>query len=69
MLCNSCGVPLTSYEMGDFILLEDGTKVPETFCRRCVKEYVTEVDDLNTKEYQFEHLTDMFYGEFITYSE
>ena len=69
MLCKSCYVPLSSVEMGDYITLEDGTKVPETFCRQCVKKYVDRVDDLDSREYQFEHITEHWSSDFTTYNE
>jgi hypothetical protein len=68
-VCASCGDPMTPFEMSKEIELEDGTKVPETFCSECLGKYVHNVEDLETKEYAFQYITDVFNTIFTKYEE
>jgi hypothetical protein len=72
--CESCGVPLLPRELFRKIELEDGTEVEiqDNFCNRCLEHYVYRVDDLDYREYAFEHLTENVLFEntsFTTYKE
>ena len=68
-ICSSCGDIMSSYEMLREIELEDGTKVPESFCTDCLGRYVHNVEDLDIKDYAFGYITDSFNIKFDKYEE
>lgn len=73
--CCSCDQPLLSGELIREITLEDDTEleIHDTFCNKCLECYVYNVDQLDSREYAFEHITevDFFpnYKNFRSYSE
>lgn len=69
MRCKSCDRILSSYELGLKIELPDGSVVDEEFCRSCINQYVYRVDELDTHEHQYQHLTDARYKNFKNYEE
>jgi len=69
MRCTSCNDRLSQHEMLREIILEDGSKAPETFCRACLTKYVAHVDDLDYREYAFEHKTEHINNHFTIYRE
>lgn len=67
--CPSCDRILDEWELSREITLEDGKKVPEEFCTSCLDRYICHPDELDTKTYAFEHLTEILYDNFAKYEE
>ena len=53
------------------ITLEDDTtiEVVDNMCNHCIKDYVDNVDDLDSHSYAFEHETEQIYSNFTSYKE
>ena len=67
--CPSCNRVMDEFEMSRKITLEDGTEIPEEFCTSCTDKYVYNADELDTKTYAFEHLTEVLYEKFTKFEE
>jgi hypothetical protein len=59
------------YEIEKEIKIPEGEpiKIIETFCTDCLGKYVHNVEDLVTKEYAFEYMTELFNNNFTKYEE
>lgn len=62
--CKSCSVELIPEEQVK--ILPDGSTYEDDFCPECVKVYVTNVNELDHKEYAHEPLTRRRKGNFYT---
>lgn len=69
--CASCNNPLESHEMIREIELEDGSTklIVDDWCNSCLGKYVTRVDELDSHSYSFEYETEVFAGNYHSYSE
>lgn len=72
--CESCGRPLTGSELFRKVELEDGStkEIIDYICNSCLSTYVRNVDELETKDYAFQHLTELSYitsDNFLHYEE
>lgn len=63
--CDSCGVPLEPHEMFRTVELEDGTKkeIIDNMCNSCIHQYVYAADELPTKDYQHQRVTDLLWDD------
>ena len=61
--CDSCGVLLDAHEMFRMVEIEDGTKIEiqDNMCNNCIHQYVYAADELPTKDYQHQHITELLW--------
>ena len=74
MRCISCSKPLSPKELFRKVELEDGSfkEILDDFCNTCLNSYVKNIDNLDSREYAFEHVTEYDFSgrsDFAKYSE